>query len=197
MPKTSSIQILTLLVIVMLVGCNPDEYVTDVDGNKYPILEIGNAQWMGENLRVKRDRDGHPISFFFPNSDSSNVHEYGLLYDFEATDNSCPSGWRLPNNSEWEALFQFESENAASNYKDQNYWLGETNSNNTGFSARPAGIGNSAEHPNNFKENTLFWSIDKDQEHFIWTYILEVGKNKIRKASQHPTYGFSIRCIRE
>lgn len=184
--------------IILTIGCRSnDQYVIDVDGNKYPILQIGQTQWMAENLRVKRDRDGHSINFFYPNSDSSNVYEYGLLYDFEATDNLCPSGWLLPNNSEWEALFQFESENTASNYKDQDYWLGETNNNNTGFSARPAGIGNSAEHPNNFNENALFWSIDKDQEHFIWTYILEVGKNKVRKASQHPTYGFSVRCIKE
>lgn len=36
----------------------------------------------------------------------------------------------------------------------------------------------------------------KDNEHDVWTYILKKGKTSIRKALQHPTYGFSLRCVK-
>ncbi|WP_298534693.1 FISUMP domain-containing protein [uncultured Algibacter sp.] len=170
--------------------------MVDVDGNTYKTIKIHNTLWMAENLRVEHDTSGEKLDYFFPNEDSTNIKSYGLLYDFENACKSCPKGWRIPNNKEWEALFDFTKNNIASNYKDNSFWNDESNSNSTKFSARPAGIGNSQEHPNNFNEKILFWSNSKEEEHFIWAYIFEKGKNKIRKASQHPTYAFSVRCIK-
>lgn len=46
-------------------GLNPDlEYgsLSDVDGNVYAIIEIGNQVWMAENLKVSHFADGTPIS---------------------------------------------------------------------------------------------------------------------------------------
>ncbi|EZH73509.1 hypothetical protein ATO12_16360 [Aquimarina atlantica] len=180
-----------------IISCKSEtKKLTDIDGNQYSIAKYGETFWMTENLKVRRDINGNDINYFFPDNDSGNVQLYGLLYDFETACKVCPQGWRLPNNADWEQLFNFSKDNVAGNYKDKQFWEGEINSNNSGFSIRPSGIGNNKEHPNNFGENTLFWSDSKEEEHFIWTYILEKGKTKIRKASQHPTYAFSIRCIK-
>ena len=37
------------------------EILTDIDGNKYYVVIIGNLKWMGEDLRVTRFNDGTPI----------------------------------------------------------------------------------------------------------------------------------------
>ncbi|MBG6130260.1 uncharacterized protein (TIGR02145 family) [Aquimarina sp. EL_43] len=186
-----------IFLFYMIISCKSETTkLTDIDGNQYSITKYGETFWMTENLKVRRDINGNNIKYFFPDNNSGNVQLYGLLYDFETACKVCPQGWRLPNNEDWEKLFNFSKDNVAGNYKDKQFWKGEINSNDSGFSIRPSGIGNNEEHPNNFGENTLFWSDSKEEEHFIWTYILEKGKNKIRKASQHPTYAFSIRCIK-
>ena len=82
-------------------------------------------------------------------------------------------------------------------FKDSPYWQEEDKSlKKNEFSTRPAGYGNNGEHPNNFKESSILWSRTKTEE-FAWTVIFETNKNKIRKAEQHLTYGFSIRCIKK
>jgi len=95
--------------------------VSDIDGNTYSTIFIGNQCWMAENLRTSRYRDGGNI----PNiSDSAawsqlstdawcnfynnpvNDPIYGKLYNgYAATNpNICPFGWHLPNETEWTQL---------------------------------------------------------------------------------------------
>lgn len=193
MDKTLIVVLLSLFVV----SCKTDsEKLTDIDGNLYKTIKINNTVWMAENLKVTHDSSGGKLNYFLPNGKSINIKSFGLLYDFENACKACPKGWRIPTNKEWEALFDFTKINSASNYKDSNYWEGEINSNSTLFSVRPAGIGNNQEHPNNFYEKALFWSSSKEEEHFVWAYIFEKGKNEIRRASQHPTYAFSVRCVK-
>ena len=184
-----------LPLLLSLLACQPRPALTDVDGNQYTIQKYGEALWMTENLSVTQDPSGNPVLYFLPNSDSSNVKTYGLLYDYETACKVCPKGWKLPSNQDWEALQTLVDGDAAT-MKDSEFWKNETNSNASSFSARPAGYGNT-EHPNKFGLNTIFWSSTKENEHFIWTYILELGSDSIRKASQHPPYAFSVRCIKE
>lgn len=187
----------SFLLLALFISCQPtNEKLVDVDGNQYEVIQFGNTSWMAENLKVTHDRNGNEVPYFIPDGDSDNIETYGLLYDFENACNVCPEGWRLPTNKEWEALLDFSENNNAGNYKDTGFWDDEQNTNSTQFSARPTGIGNNQEHPNNFGENTLFWSSSKEEEHFIWTYILEKGKKSVRKAAQHPTYAFSVRCVK-
>ena len=187
-----------IILIITLLNCkHNNETLIDLDGNSYATIKIDQTLWMAENLKVTQDSSGQTISYFYPNSNSANKESYGLLYDFKNACKVCPKGWKLPTNQDWEALFNFSTDNDARKYKDPHFWENEKNINTMAFSARPTGIGNNEEHPNNFNSKTLFWSSDKEEEHFIWTYIFEKGINTIRKASQHPTYAFSVRCIKK
>jgi len=95
--------------------------LTDIDGNTYNVVTIGNQVWMAENLRTTKYSNGESIGtttlgigtenqpkyqWAFLN-DESTVPAYGRLYTFfAATDsrNVCPSGWHVPAVEEFTAL---------------------------------------------------------------------------------------------
>ncbi len=103
------------------------ETVTDIDGNVYKTLSIGNQVWMCENLKVLHFRNGNPIqTTTTPSEDlmlvdkpnyqwayegnESYVDEYGRLYSFYAvadTRGICPEGWHIPSDEEWTFLTDF------------------------------------------------------------------------------------------
>ena len=41
----------------------PGAGVTDIDGNNYPSVIIGNQEWLAENLRVSRYSNGDSIAY--------------------------------------------------------------------------------------------------------------------------------------
>jgi len=72
------------------------ETITDIDGNVYETVLIGNQRWIKSNLRVKRYRNGDPIpeirddgawmnarfgAWCYLNNDPATEEEYGLLYN--------------------------------------------------------------------------------------------------------------------
>lgn len=188
---------LFLPLLLLLGACQPNSpRLIDIDGNTYPTKELGGLLWMTENLRVTKDAAGKAITYFHPNDDPTQTKAYGLLYDYPTACQVCPEGWRLPTNEDWENLLVLGEDDIAPLWKDVDYWPAEEGTNSTGFSVRPTGYGNSGEFDNGFGEKTLFMSKTKDNEHDIWTYIFEKGKSSIRKAPQHPTYGFSVRCVK-
>ena len=110
------------------------ETITDVQGNIYPIVKIGNQTWMATNMRTICYPNGDSIEFIYNDSiwellDSTseaytrNWNEayppdssYGLLYTWAAAVNYdyknpdsyvqgiCPDGWHLPSDDEWKKL---------------------------------------------------------------------------------------------
>jgi len=92
--------------------------VTDIDGNIYQTIVIGNQEWMIENLKVTHYRNGDPIPNIIDNSnwtgsytgaycyfdnDYSNRDKYGALYNWYAVDDSrniAPAGWHVPSDAE-------------------------------------------------------------------------------------------------
>lgn len=101
----------------------PSGTVTDIDGNVYHTITIGNRVWMAQNLRVTHYRNGESINYPGENNDLwaqnttgayawyNNNQEwkeiYGGLYNFYAVTNEwglCPNGWHVPSLEEWEFL---------------------------------------------------------------------------------------------
>ncbi len=96
--------------------------VTDIDGNIYGTIEIGNQWWMAENLKVIHYRNGDAIPNVTDDSDwgnldtgaycnyqnnESNVETYGRLYNWHAVGDSrniAPDGWHVPTDAEWKEL---------------------------------------------------------------------------------------------
>ncbi|MDZ7722211.1 MAG: FISUMP domain-containing protein [candidate division KSB1 bacterium] len=96
--------------------------VTDIDGNTYQTVKIGDQWWMAENLRVTHYRNGDAIHNVTIDSEwqalasgaycaydnlESNAHVYGYLYNWYAVDNTrniAPEGWHVPTDEEWKEL---------------------------------------------------------------------------------------------
>ncbi len=96
--------------------------VTDIDGNTYTTVKIGDQCWMVENLKVTHYRNGDPIdhvtagatwgglttgAYCEYNNDPANVPIYGRLYNWAAADDPrglAPNGWHVPTDAEWKQL---------------------------------------------------------------------------------------------
>jgi len=99
-----------------------DGTVTDIDGNSYQIVKIGNQRWMAENLKVTHYQNGSAIphvtdngiwpnlssgAYCNYNNDVNNVSTYGRLYNWYAVNDSrniAPQGWHVPSDDEWKEL---------------------------------------------------------------------------------------------
>ncbi|MBU0712425.1 fibrobacter succinogenes major paralogous domain-containing protein [bacterium] len=104
------------------VDSNEEETVTDIDGNTYKIVKIGDQWWMSENLKVTHYQNGDTIPNVIENSKwcditygayctynnvDSNLNIYGILYNWYAVNDSrglAPTGWHVPNDLEWKEL---------------------------------------------------------------------------------------------
>jgi uncharacterized protein (TIGR02145 family) len=96
--------------------------LTDMDGNVYQTVKIGDQWWMAENLKVTHYRNGDAMPNVTNNSDwsslsssaycvyennESNADTYGYLYNWYAVDdnrNIAPEGWHVPTDEEWKEL---------------------------------------------------------------------------------------------
>jgi uncharacterized protein (TIGR02145 family) len=96
--------------------------VTDIDGNVYQTLVIGDQEWMVENLKVTHYRNGDPIPNVTDNDEwananngaycvyannESNVDTYGYLYNWYAVGDErglAPEGWHVPTDDEIKQL---------------------------------------------------------------------------------------------
>jgi len=96
--------------------------ITDIDGNKYKIIKLGEQWWMAENLRVTHYRNGEPIpnitdntewksltsgAFCYYNNNTDNSKLYGALYNWFAINDSrniAPKGWHVTTDEDWKLL---------------------------------------------------------------------------------------------
>jgi uncharacterized protein (TIGR02145 family) len=120
--------------------CTAAATVTDVDGNIYNTVQIGNQCWMKENLRTTHYASSIEIPLgssathydysaqrYYPNNNAESVGTYGYLYNWAAVMNGtssstanpsgvqgiCPNGWHLPSDSEWTQLTDYVSIHSA------------------------------------------------------------------------------------
>ncbi len=134
------------------------EILTDIDGNTYKVIRLGDQVWMAENLRVTKDRDGNPIQSYCFSDEKSNCEKLGHLYTWDVALKVSPNGWHLPSNEEWQVLIDHlggESE------AGQKLLVG----NSSGFDALLAGAADFRGHYLYLEEYAIFWtSTEVNQE---------------------------------
>lgn len=100
--------------------------VTDIEGNVYATITLATNEWMTENLRTTKFRDGTEIALvtdnsqwhstlspafcWFDNAQETYGNVYGALYNgYAVLDNRglCPEGWRVSTNDDWSRLINY------------------------------------------------------------------------------------------
>ncbi|HPN23331.1 MAG TPA: fibrobacter succinogenes major paralogous domain-containing protein [Tenuifilaceae bacterium] len=219
--------ILGSIIILLFISCKKEENgilygtVSDIDGNTYKTVKIGNQWWMAENLRVTRFRNGDPIphitydNYWYDRTSSaccnyennpSNALIYGKLYNwYAATDarNICPIGWHLPNETEWLTLISFlgGKETAGGKLKEVSttYWMSPNSgaNNETGFTALPGGARLSTGSFEYIGYHSWWWCSTEVSSGAAWNIGLYHNKTNVDKSYTNKPTGISIRCIKD
>lgn len=132
--------------------------VTDVDGNVYKTVKIGNQIWMAENLRTTKYRNGEPIQLVTDPNAWKNLNTgayrtapdeaYGFYYNWYAVmddRNLAPEGWHVATDADYTELANELGGNAVAGGKlkeaGTEHWIGTNTGadNESGFTALPAG----------------------------------------------------------
>lgn len=191
--------------------------VTDIEGNFYRTVILGNQEWMMENLDCGKYNDGIAIPNIQSDLDWSNLdsggwcyfdnslvhaNNYGKLYNWFAVETGklCPIGWHVPSQEDWDQLEVYlgGAEIAGAKMKEigNALWIaGENASNTSAFSARPGGL--------RYVEGTfdalgvvaIWWSQYFDSL-YPWAEILSDAGSGADYQPFNKQIGLSVRCLK-
>lgn len=191
--------------------------VSDVEGNIYNTVLIGEQWWMAENLKTDHYSDGSIIPDF--NSGWGGVTEgrytnwlfdqnykraYGNEYNWYAVSdprNVCPIGWHVPTDTEFTTLSNFLGGTNVAGGKmktfDQ-YLMPNTGATNiSGFSALPAGyFQTSGVNWSWLTYQAYFWTATENNTTHSWFYQLNHSNAILNRAYLDKHDGMSVRCIK-
>jgi uncharacterized protein (TIGR02145 family) len=178
------------------VKANGGTFTDTRDKKTYKTIKINGQTWLAENLNYSAENskcyDDKP----------ENCTKYGRLYNWETAMKSCPAGWHLPKNAEWDKLYRsadgtsgtespYSSKTAGKFLKSANGW-GNNGVDKFGFSALPSdGFGTIGESGN-------WWSASEYGKTEAYRRYI----NNIRDDAGHNPYNnksklFSVRCIKD
>jgi uncharacterized protein (TIGR02145 family) len=196
------------------------QMVTDIDGNRYPVITVKKQEWMGENLRTTRFNDGKPIpivksdkawkalqtpAYCWLWNDTAKKEPYGALYNWFAvnTKKLCPAGWHVPSTDEWLDLAAAtgDIETAGAKLKEEGYDHWKDNimicTNEFGFTALPSGKrlmeGNFPDDANNY---AVWWTSSEFNPIAAWNFGVYYRTAKLYHGGDNKKNGFSVRCIK-
>ncbi len=201
--------------------------ITDIDGNLYNTVLIGNQCWMKENLKTTRFSDGSPIEYpgnntslwsgttsgayaWFDN-DISWKDVYGALYNWYAVksfDGLCPEGWHIPINEELNELDEYLGGSSVAGGKLKSTrkqpephprWdLPNTGaSNSSGFTGYPGGYRHNDGRYLNLGYSANWWSATMTSATIARYLNLGVDYVNSFRGTRDKATGFSVRCLRD
>lgn len=191
--------------------------VTDIDGNVYPIVKLGDQIWMAENLKVTHYNDGEAIPNIVEGSawaaiadtdeaycwfNNQGNHAYGIIYTFEPinTGKLAPEGWHVPSQEEWDKLVEFLGgpEIAGGKLKGGGFdWSADVGTENVGFKGLPAGW---RDANGNFGGSTAWgcwWSSTSVNDSRAYMMRAQASSAKIQPNNGRKDNGYSVRCVKD
>jgi uncharacterized protein (TIGR02145 family) len=193
---------------------------TDVDGNLYQGLKIGNQTWLNKNLNVSKYQNNESIqqitaagvwggltegAWAFPDNAPENESVYGKLYNwFAVTDirKICPQGWKVPSDEDWNILTDFLGgldvaggklkSTGISLWQIPNNWA----SNLSNFSGFPAGYRDETGQFLGLGYYGLWWTSSGENGQALSRFLYNEF-NYVSKDAADKKQGMAIRCILE
>lgn len=201
------------------------ETVSDIEGNTYEAIKLGNYFWTTRNLETTKYNNGTPIKLSTndntvwnsPSGAYTNIEDkpenkskMGLLYSWHTTNNPaklCPKGWRIPSDSEWDDLFTFLGGKgvAGIQLKAESGWK-----NPEGIQDDPNGTNDymfnaiATGYRQMHKENFSFWQLESEAT--FWSATSKsandastITLNRLKAVANRPSkkyLGRSVRCVK-
>ena len=199
----------------------------DIDGNIYPVVNIGTQLWMAENLKTTKYNNGTDIPLetdnagwvglttgaycWYDNDETANKDIFGALYNWYAieTNNLCPTGWHVPTDAEWTTLTDFLGGQSVAGGKMKatgtEYWSDPNTeaTNESGFTGLPGGNREGSQDGQgifNFMNNNGDWwsSTEKDvSTAFPRNLAWDTGAVNVEPNGTLKVVGLSCRCIKD
>jgi len=195
--------------------------VNDIDGNEYKTIQIGSQTWMAENLKTIKYNDNSNIPLVFDdntweilnspgycwyNNDSSTYKvQFGALYNWYAvnTGKLCPTGWHIPNITEWTTLVNFLGGpgTAIGKLKEQGtaHWIvSNTDATNlSGFTALPSGYRYFDGPFDNILLADCWWLEDEYSAFEAFYTGINIRSVTLGFFPEIMNWGFSVRCLQD
>jgi uncharacterized protein (TIGR02145 family) len=174
-----------------------DQFTDSRDGKVYKTVVIGTQTWMAQNL----DYVSSTGSYVY-NDSASLESTYGRLYTWDAAQTACPSGWHLPDTTEWSTMINYLGGISVAGGKLKEAGTTHWNSPNTGadnssgFTALPGGSKSPTAYQD-FGNYAFFWtstaySASNAKYYFIDKSYALIYLNGISKA-----FAQSVRCVKD
>ena len=207
-----------------------DSITDSRDGKVYKTVKIGEQTWMAENLNYADSVKTLSLrgKSWCYNGDAKKCDVAGRLYTWAAAIDSvklandadnpqdcghgktcslpakvqgiCPSGWHLPSNEEWKALFTAVGGQSTAGMflRSQSGWNNNRNGPNTfGFSVLPVGQAYENGYCSYDGENAFIWSITEDVSTRAYSMYIRYGSEYANLTADYKYYGFSVRCLKD
>jgi uncharacterized protein (TIGR02145 family) len=200
---------------------------TDIDGNVYTPIQIGNQIWTKENLNVSKYRNGDIIPQVTDQSEWSNLTAgawcyyenstvngttYGKLYNWYAVNDPrglAPQGWHVSSNDEWTTLTTLlgGTSVAGSEIKETGttHWAAPNTdaTNSTNFTALPGGCRLEDGLYYFIGTSGIWWSFSESSALSSLPRALKSWDAGIYDAEGEnaiatlKTQGYSVRCVKD
>ncbi|MEQ8907554.1 MAG: FISUMP domain-containing protein [Vicingaceae bacterium] len=148
---------------------------------------------------------------------TDNYRNYGVLYNFSAAAQGgaldpeipnqikgvCPEGWHLPTDAEWTQLTDYLGGRPFAGGKlkatDTTFWKSPNTAatNETGFTALPAGFRASNNKFEDIRKNAFFWSATENGANLAWFRNMSHLYGDVYRIDFFKESALCVRCIRD
>lgn len=168
-------------------------------GVEYATVDIGGVCFTKENVRYKVKA----ANWLYPNNDSTKSEKFGLLYDYEAAEKVCPTGWRLMSGDDLDALISAATQGgsadiAGPHLKATTEWKEYVGDDKLGFSGLPAGLADEDGEIAQFGSAGQWWSSDVKVNPYTYnTLFLSDANDGVAKMGLDGSNYASVRCVKD
>ena len=158
------------------------EFFDNRDGRVYKLLKYADKVWLASNLSYA----GKDMPFAKCYGNTSSCEEFGRLYDYESAQKACPTGFRLPQQEDWERVLKKVGAKGANKLKSYD-----------GFAALSAGYYQRAADSYFYKGELAGWWVGESKEKESAKVFNVFRNDPMMISKESVTDAYSVRCIKE
>jgi len=182
------------------------------DSKTYLTTEVGNLVWMRQNLAW--EGAGAPFS-----NAAAMTDIFGMYYTFNEAATACPSGWRVPSESDWRDLALALGADPGADFKDfkgisgalmvdasfngdpmWEFWPAVKITDRSGFAAMPtryAGVDDGKYVFSTELKYGAWWTSSESSGLGVYRYIYEDKPDVYVGTADKEAFALPLRCVRD